>query len=231
MARTGPGTPTMRLLLLGLLLLTVIGAGCAQAPDTGEDPIVLARQAYGQGHFAEAEKQYERYLQTVLEGKDRWEAWNRLVEIATSVAGDNDKGVQLLEAMNLEFGDDPARAWAIYSRLAEVQETMRHWNEAIYALQRGLELPADKRPVNAVIQLRMGKIFQKQNEYNQARDILTTCAEQAQDSQNKADCLYELALTQDCRHKRRMAQTQVDTPRPGPDVRESVQRRWKRCWP
>ncbi len=175
-----------------LALLCLLG--CGQEHRDTED-IQIARDAYTSGHFTEAERIYERYLQERPKGRYRWEAWSRLLDIARNVLDDREKAATLLDAMVLEYADDSRRSWDLLSQLAEVHEGLRRWDDAIEAWQRCLNLPNLDEAHIPVIHLRLACIYQRLHEYDLAQDALNTCAEKARDPQIKGQCLYVLAQT------------------------------------
>jgi len=182
------------ILLMGLSLAVILLCACDKARTENEE-IDMARSAYSAGHFTEAERLYEKYLQLKPEGEDRWEAWNRLLDVALSVRGDYEKAAGLLDAMVLEYGDVPGRAASLMTKLADVFEQMRDWDKAIDSWQKCLnlpDLPEDKIPY---IHWKLSKIYQNQRDYDLAQDALKTCIGESRENESKAMCLYELAQT------------------------------------
>jgi len=178
-------------LLLSLALLV----GACSGRDKEGEALLKARQAYSEGQFSEAEGIYEAYLQSNPQGSERWEAWNRLLDISLSVRVDYEKASRLLDAMYLEFGDDRARAGELVVKLADVYETLRMWDKAVESWQKALTLHQQSPARLAESHWRLAKIHQRRREYDLATEALYSCWYVAQDTATKAHCKYELAQT------------------------------------
>ena len=70
---------------LALFFCAGLFSGCTDEPARPADGLHEARQAFARKEFLDAERQYELYLQQHPEGTQRWEAWERLVDIALSI--------------------------------------------------------------------------------------------------------------------------------------------------
>lgn len=182
-----------------LLLLAVIAAllvlySCESEPEESS-LVVQARQAYAAGHFSDAEALYEEYLQTVPEGEDRWEAWNRLLDLALNVRGDYETADALLEAMYLEFGEDPDMAWDLMSRLATIYESLGDTAKAVETWQKALRIEDLDASHLGDVFLHLAKLFQEQRDYDLALEALEACGESAEDDGIRFQCRYETAQT------------------------------------
>ncbi len=184
----------MRALLCRLLILLPLFGGCS-AEEVATDDLTSARKAYTIGHFSEAERIYQHYLQDKPEGEHRQEAWNRIIEISLSIYGDYEKAANLLDSMYFEYGDDPEHAWNLLNRLAEVHESMRNWDDAIKVWRRALTTPALTEERMGTAYQRIAKIYSYQRDYKMAQDALASCEKQAVDPNIKATCLYQSAQT------------------------------------
>lgn len=195
--------------LSGLILLLVLCAGLAACPsqDGGDDALVSARKAYSIGHFSEAERIYQHYLQARPEGDQRWEAWNRLVEISINVLGDYEKAAGLLNSMYLEFGDDPARAWDMLTRLATVYEQMQRFPDAVKVWRKALALPGLATEQRGQVYLRMAALLRQQREYAQAGQVLQACVQESPPPEVTGACLYQHAQVLENMLRRAQAQT------------------------
>ncbi len=191
-------------LLLGALLLPLWG--CSLEPQQ-QDALESARQAYSIGHFSEAERIYQHYLQAQPEGKRRLEAWNRLLEIAVNVQNDMDKAANLLNSMYLEFGEDPQQAWLLLSRLAEVYEGQRRRQDALTVWKTALALPDLDETRRTEVYLRVARVLRQQQEFIQVEQVLAACEQEIQSPELKATCLYETAQTLEFMLRRAQAQT------------------------
>jgi tetratricopeptide (TPR) repeat protein len=180
---------------LALLLCLSLCAACDSGREESRS-LQKARTAFAQGFFLEAEKGFQAYLKAHPNGPHRLEAWNRLVEIAVNVKGDNAAGMSLLEAMLLEYGGNPDKAWPIMSKLGDLFVRAGELDKAIEVWHRRLEMEGLTAHQKTVARLDLARVFQHQGEFDTAKDTLQECVQVADAAQDKADCLYELAQTQ-----------------------------------
>lgn len=192
-----------------LLLLASLFAGLVGCPshEEGTDALQSARKAYSIGHFSEAERIYQHYLRAQPEGAQRWEAWNRLVEISVNVMGDYEKAAGLLNSMYLEFGDNPQRAWDLLTRLAAVHESMQRHMEAVKIWRRTLSLPQLTPQQRGEVFMRMATALRQEREYAEAGKVLEACVQEAQVPEVEGDCLYQYAQTLEIMVRRAQAQS------------------------
>jgi len=192
--------------LILLLALCVGLAGCP-SQEGGDDALASARKAYSIGHFSEAERIYQHYLQARPEGKQRWEAWNRLVEISINILGDHEKAAGLLNSMYLEYGEDPARAWDLLTRLATIYENMQRYSDAVKVWRKALALPGITAEQRGEVYLRMAALLRQQREYAQAGKVLEACVQESPPAEMTATCLYQHAQVLENMLRRAQAQT------------------------
>ncbi|BDQ37979.1 hypothetical protein SYK_23390 [Pseudodesulfovibrio nedwellii] len=183
-----------RLLFIIFLFVSLMGAsGCSTEPTPGGDDIEQARTSYSKGFYLEAEKEYEQYLQAAPQGIFRKEAWERLSEIAVTVKGEYDRAVILLEAMYLELGDDQEEGWKIMYQLGEVYSVLGNKPKAIESFEKCLLHAAEFPDKTTQTQLRMARLYRDMGNYGQVAATLQYCADSAENTDDKAQCLYELA--------------------------------------
>ncbi|MDK2955635.1 MAG: hypothetical protein PWQ57_1131 [Desulfovibrionales bacterium] len=181
---------------LGLFLALCLCLGSVQACNSQDKPVSSlqeARSAFAEGYFLAAEKAFETYLKDNPTGKDRLEAWNRLVEIAVNVKGDSPAGVALLEAMLLEYGGQPDKAWSIMTQLGELLLHSRNLDKAVDVWRRRLEISGLTPHQKSLARLDLAVLLQRKGDYNSAQEILRECIQNAAMNQDKAGCLFELA--------------------------------------
>ncbi|MBG0777434.1 MAG: tetratricopeptide repeat protein [Desulfovibrionaceae bacterium] len=184
-----------RTLLALVVVCAVLGGGGCSDRRADEASLGKARAAFSEGRYLEAEDLYQAYLQVRPQGRYRWEAWNRLLDVAVNVRTDPNKATGLLEAMYLEFGSDPDRAWKILSRVADTYVAQRMWDKANDALQRALNIQGLDAGLMPEIHYRLARIYAKQRENDLAQDSLELCIQNARESALKARCLYALSQT------------------------------------
>lgn len=197
-------------ILLAVFLLCLL-CGCV-AEKKGTQDIDAARTAYANGNFMEAERLYESYLQCNAQGQDRWEAWNRLLDIALNVLGNYEKSTSLLESMSLEFAENPEQAWRLTSKLAQLQEDAKHWNEAVVTWQSALEINGLQDTRYPEIYLHLARIYRQRQAVDLAEEALEACESEARLPETKALCLYELAQTLENTQRRIEVQSIALTP-------------------
>lgn len=181
------------IIYMALIAALLVAISCTPNDTPGHEDIERARNAYSEGFFLEAEKDYERYLQVEPQGEFRQEAWNRLSEIAVTIKGDFDRAVVLLEAMYLELGTDPDEAWRIMFQLGNVYGQLGNRARAIESYEKCLVHAVDSPEKTFKTQLQMAKLYRSIGNYEMVAATLENCADSTVDNDSKARCLYELA--------------------------------------
>ena len=196
--RMGPDTGSVRRPFLPWrtalpLLALLLGLTCAACGTNFSDNLSEADTAYAEGNYYQAQRLYENYLQVKPQGKKRWEAWNKLLDIAVLLENDLPKAAQLLEAMLLEFAESPERESRLRLRLARTYTELAQWDKALEAWQAVLS-DEDRPMAEWEVHWNMGKVYQFQGKYAQARQSMSHCREMAATGADKARCSYDLAL-------------------------------------
>jgi len=181
------------LFITSLLICLMAGWGCIPDGITENEDIEMARESYSKGLYLEAEKSYERYLQVEPQGQFRNEAWDRLSTIAVTIKGDYDRAVVLLEAMHLELGTDPEKAWEIMYQLGDVYDKLGNRPKAMESFEKCLVYAIESSEHIYTTQLRMAKLYRAMGNYEMVAITLENCADSAADNEARARCLYELA--------------------------------------
>ncbi|MBN2140022.1 MAG: tetratricopeptide repeat protein [Desulfovibrionaceae bacterium] len=184
-----------RACLVLLLILSCLCPGCGPAGRADQRDLAAAREAFGRGFYLEAESAYERYLQQAPQGEGRLEAWNRLLEIALNVKGDQDKALGLLEAMYLEFGNRPDLAWQMLFRLGDLYEQRGDRAKALASWEKCLEVRDAPQDMVVEARIRMARIYRAQGKHDLVVDLLKGCASRSVEGEHRARCLYDLAQT------------------------------------
>lgn len=177
-----------------LLIISFFLAGCEKAAPP--DDMADARKAAVERRYGEAEKLLERYLRLNPEGEERWEAWQRLVQITLDVRGDDKAAMELLEAMYLEFGMDGDKAREVLVRLGGLLETARRWDRAADVWRKLMEVPDLPGDENARTHRRLARIHASRREFGIAEDVLHQCLQLKAAEARRAECLYDLADVQ-----------------------------------
>ena len=187
--------PLKIFLALALFIGLISGflGGCEDAPPEPADGLLEARQAFARKEFLDAERQYELYLQQNPEGTQRWEAWERLVDIALSIRQDERLATDILEAMALEYNEDPKRGRASLERLGQVYESGHRWDQALGVWKRLLAFPGASRAEQGHAHLKSAKIYQLRGQNDLAVASLRSCLDMRTTPEVNAACLYELA--------------------------------------
>ncbi len=184
---------SLRLFVACLCLLGVLGmAGCRDA-EQKQPTLTQARKAFAAGHYSEAERLYEHYIQSRPQGEERWEAWNRLLDMALSVRQDRNRATSILDAMYLEFGDQSGKAYELLSKLAETYENMNQSAKALEAWKKCLSLPGVEPSIAARIHYRIARNHQSMKAYGLAAQELNFCIRDAQSAELSQLCRYNLA--------------------------------------
>ncbi|MCG8529768.1 MAG: tetratricopeptide repeat protein [Desulfovibrionales bacterium] len=178
-------------LLLFAILLTLL-SGCMQ-PESESD-LVKARRAFINKEYTEAERFYQRYIRNNETGKERWNAWNNLVEITRNVWGNKKRAVELLDAMLLEYSGEPERYREILLTKGRLYSESGLWQEAITSWTQLLGAPGVTVEQEAVAYAYLGKAHLMRGDYGMAVDAYRDCRELAyDDSEHQQMCIYALA--------------------------------------
>ena len=184
---------TSILLCLILALCAGLLTACEGEPQKPADELYEARQSFSRKEFLDAERQYERYLQQNPEGPQRWEAWERLVDIALSIREDQRLATDILEAMALEYSEDQERGKESLERLGQVYESGHRWDQALSAWRRLLVFPGVSQAEQGGLHLKLAKIYQLRGQNDLAAASLRSCLDMKTGPEVNASCLYELA--------------------------------------
>ena len=176
-----------------LALCSAVLTACEDQTPPSADELSEARAAFSRKEFLDAESQYERYLQQHPEGAQRWEAWERLVDIALSIRGDQRLATEILEAMALEYNESPQQGKVALERLGQVYESGHRWDQALSAWKRLLAFPGVSKDEQGALQLKLAKIYQLRGQNDLAVASLRACLDMGAAPQVNASCLYELA--------------------------------------
>lgn len=191
--RTGLARSFLPVMVCAVLILFAL-AGCKS--ETPPDEMADARKAVAERRYSEAEKLLERYLRENHEGTERWEAWQRLVQITLDVRGDDKASMELLEAMYLEFGMDGDKAREVLLLLGGLLEASRRWERAADVWRKLMEVPDLTDDENARAHLHLARIHARRREFGIAEDVLRQCLELKAAETLRAQCLYDLADVQ-----------------------------------
>lgn len=176
---------------LGLALL----AGCGDGKESLPSELEKARSAYSRGLYLEAEAQYERFLQENAQHPARWEAWNRILDITFSVKADTERGLILLEAMLLEYGDDQEKSAAVLQQIGDLYAEQKQWDKAVEKWAKGRRLSGQEPAAQWPFTLRMARAYRAMGHYDMARETLARSLREAPDAKAQAIGKYDMAMT------------------------------------
>lgn len=179
--------------LLGLMLSSVaLGPGCDRLPVVGND-LDEARAAIQARNWTLAERLLERYLRTQQDADLRWEAWQRLLEVAGSAGADMRTALDFLEAMLMEYSGDEARAKQILQRMGELNENMRRYDRAAEVWSTYIDLGGLTDAEMVKGHRSLAQIHARAGRFETAEDVLQNCLAASTADAGKAQCLYDLA--------------------------------------
>ncbi|MFO7594728.1 MAG: tetratricopeptide repeat protein [Desulfocurvibacter africanus] len=185
----------LKRIILAVGLSLMLAAGCGDGKDAASLRLEKARNAYNQGLYLEAEAEYERFLQEHSQHPARWEAWGRLLDITFSIKNDQEKGVILLEAMLLEYGEDQEKAAFVLQRIGDFYAEQKQWDKAIEKWAKGRRLSGQQVESQWPFLLRMARAYRAMHNYDMARETLAYGMKGLKDPKAVAACKYDLAMT------------------------------------
>lgn len=182
--------------VLAIVLMSVVLLSGCKKEDESKELLSHARAAFAQKQYIEAERQYERYLQLYPHAEQRWDVWNKLVEIALGVRGNPAAATELLESMYLEFGAQREHAQRVLFQLASLYEELHKRSKALETWHKYQSLP-DLPPQDMADAYRhAARIYRDRGEYDLALESLRACLDMKELPQAYyARCVYELAQT------------------------------------
>lgn len=181
------------IVLAGLLIFPL--GGCLESGKETPDDLDEARVAMMKRDYLEAEKNFERYLIRNPDGADRWEVWNSLVDLALSVRNDRKAAVELMEAMLIEYAEQPGRSRIIKGRLAEQYRLARKYERAITLWSSIMEDSGADVVERARTCRHLAAVYLRRLEFELAKESLAYCLEFEIPDTVRAECLYDLAQT------------------------------------
>lgn len=181
-----------RSVLLLFVVLTILLSGCTQSES--ENELSRARKAFINKEYAEAERFYQRYLRDSEVGEERWEVWNRLIEISGTVRGNKKRAIELLDAMLLEYAEDTERYKSILISKGRMYVEGGLWRDAARTWLQLLSAPEVTVEQEAQAYANLGKAYLMQGDYGLAVDAYADCRELAyNDVRHELECIFDLA--------------------------------------
>lgn len=175
------------------LLICILSLSACGEEENSNNSLQEARESFARKEYLDAEKLYERYLRYVPESPDRWEAWDRVAYIAMNIRRDEPLTADILEAMALEYGDEPERYQDVIRRLADIYESNHRWSRAKSAWERLLLTPNLPAALKGEAHLHLAQIYQLRLDYLSAMKHLETCLQSEVDPEIEARALYRLS--------------------------------------
>ena len=178
-----------------LAAVLMLCTACQPRNVESVEPTTLetARNAYAGGFYLTAEKGYQKYLEEVSDAPERFEAWNRLVEISLAVKGDYAKAAGMLETVYLEFGNTQNRGWAVLNKLGEIYGRMGENGKALRAYENSLPMIGDDWKKEQKTRRAMVRLYRRLGSHDLAIKLLEECVNSSRAELVKANCMYELA--------------------------------------
>lgn len=183
-----------RMIIVASLCLG-LAVGCGEGKENIPSELEKARLAYSKGLYLEAEAEYERFLQEHARHPARWEAWNRLLDIAFSIKNESEKGLILLEAMLLEYGNDQDKAASVLMDIGDYYADHKQWDKAVEKWSKGRRISGQDPAKQWPFFLRVARAYRAMGHYDMARETLTRCIRSAPDAKSAAIGKYDLAMT------------------------------------
>lgn len=182
----------MNRLIAILALVLYLLTGCDRSVF-GDDDLTLARAAYLERNLPLAERLLERYLRENQDSEARWQAWELLLKALNADRIHARASLDCLDAMMVEYEDDPAKMAEILPQISKYSRHLRHYEHAADAWDEYLELPGldDAQRVNGYRQLAHMQFVQ--HHYEAAEETLQQCLALPIEDHDKISCMVDLA--------------------------------------
>lgn len=178
---------------LAVLCLLLFTSGCKDQHASQRDELDDARVALAEKDYIEAEKCFERYLRRYPDGEERWAVWNHMVDLTLDVRQDERMALDMLEAMLIEFGNEPEKLRQVIVRLGEKYHESRRWEASARVWVRMLNDKGASHEEKALAYRRMASAYLRRLEFESAREALGYCLDLDISPESRSMCLYELA--------------------------------------
>lgn len=179
--------------VLALLFLCLLGGGCLEKKGPAADDLSEARSALAKRNYLAAEKALERYLRANPDSPERWEIWKTLVDISLQIRHDRRSAIELLEAMYIEYENDPVHLREVELLLAR-QYRQEGKYERAEALWGGVTEDEKALPeTRAQAHRDLADIYLQRLEFERAKESLGNCLALDISQPLRAQCLYDLS--------------------------------------
>lgn len=109
--------------------------------DVFTDDLTLAKQAQLARDWPRAERVLERMLRTETDPEKRWEAWHLLLQAVNAAYQEPRASLEFLDAMLMEYEDDPAKEAEILAKIGEYSQSLRQYERGANAWSAYASLP------------------------------------------------------------------------------------------
>lgn len=174
------------------LLLAFLCAGCERSMIVSDD-LEEARIAIQAHNWTLAERLLERYLRLQFDADKRWDAWQRLLDVAVSAGTEYRTLLEYLEAMLHEYADNDQRAKIILFRMGELNENVRRFDSAVDVWSTYIDLQGLSEAEAVTAHRRLARLHFRFRRFEVGEDVLQGCLALAMADIAKAYCLYDLA--------------------------------------
>ena len=140
-----------------------------------------------------AEKHLERFLITAKDPEERWQAWQKLLEVTERGGQDKRWISDSLETMLLEFQGQPEKQQIVLRRMAENQESVRDYDNAIASWLQWASLPGLSDEQRLEVYQRIASLQMRNKRLQGAEGTLHECLSLPLADYKKSECYYSLA--------------------------------------
>lgn len=177
---------------IAMILLFFALSACERSVFA-EDDLTLARTAYMEQNLPLAERLLERFLRENQNSQERWQAWELLLKVLNADRIHPRASLDCLDAMLVEYEDDPEKIAEILPQVANYNRQLRHFDLAAHAWNAYLELAGldEAKRLNGYRQL--AGVEYVQRHYEAAEDVLQQCLALPVPDKAKVPCMLDLA--------------------------------------
>lgn len=175
-----------------LLVLTALVFSCGPGEGNNEY-FALAEECLASGKIADAAHYYEIYLEHEDDPEQRYTAWQRILFIHLDMAGDTERGLNILRTMSMEFDRDPERMWSIYSRISDLYLGKNNFENSLETIKRAMETISDPE-ILFKAHLKIADIYYSRRDYQACTEALIKAMEMEDIEQDPAWAEAQLML-------------------------------------
>lgn len=139
--------------------------------DNGLEDFNKAETAFSAGRLSEAAQLYELFLGSEAKNPERFTAWQRLLTIYLDIGRNTEKGLNILQAMSVEYENDQEKLWFIFMKFGQLYAGQNNFESSIDFYERTLDMAGSDQELFQSYEA-LAEIHYKKRDYLTAVQVL-----------------------------------------------------------